>query len=1095
MTHQSFSPEQNDLLEALGVTIDLSDFTSENHTTVHKLLNSFINLQTIANDRNDTQTHLISSMNQKLAQVVAQNDSDHYVLNEGDNAEVAHDLAKVSQLQKELETLRKENAKLKSALSSVRNHGINGQSSNHYSFNSHAVKFRSGSAIPIVASINTTETSTLIEDSPILPIEKLFPPLRILEQLMDCFEENTFLHPNPIAQHADLFIELAEEVRSIVAIEKKVVELRSPIYIFGDIHGNYHDLKFYMTRFNPTGKTGWLPHKLLFLGDYVDRGDHSVEVVTRLFLDKVYARTKIFLLRGNHELMYVNSQIETYGMTSFLMQCKTLFGKRGVDVFMAFNRAFDCLPVAAIVDRELFCCHGGIPRPDFPPVPNVPLPTAFPIQNPKTFTPPSAITDSMDKSQQSSALTTSLSSRRNLRLLVDSSNSIYPQASLTPRPSSASQGIGTKTITTTRTFIADGTQSNLCPPSPSSISLSTNQLSTTNFLGVTGAPLSFTQVYHDTRLVALRELPVSLPGTMQFSSECPLLNDLLWADPAPQYYEQFDEMRRKERELKLDLAEKRRQMGIEPSDEESEEEEFVTLMDENGFCPGERGPDSIMFGSVATRNFLEANKLTMLIRGHEDQSNGMQLSQNGMVFTVFSSSNYRDANSGACLLCADKKINVVIKQSFVPRSSLPHPTNAPRHPQVLETESGPELSGVGAFVETTRLTKSGRKNGDDTFGRKVPSNVRFDDSAEYSDGAFNKVTRLHGKEKKKGKKVAKAKGRSVSSSRLIGTLSENKEEANEEERGKDDEQEESESDDHDDDQAGEEQKNNGGETDDNVKEAVDGEIPPSSAQPEPAPKRQVQFVNTLEDAPFIIGTTTSFNNTIDVEVVVKESDGQLEESVGDKASGEEGETQSLVQTFDSSASVPDDTSNTLLSTNSSFSKTDNHSIVKRVMDRIEENSKGPPLPKQSAKRTIRSFSNERIARPPVKQPPPFPHVTPRPKSRSPSSAVVPGSELAEISRTAKARSSITAVRGSRRSDGRVHREVGEEYENGNVPLLPPLIRQNSSPASKQLSVHTKQARNIVLPQINKERKAQPIIGSKKPPEKSPYGEGIKRKKF
>jgi protein phosphatase len=54
-------------------------------------------------------------------------------------------------------------------------------------------------------------------------------------------------------------------------MENKVLELRSPVYIFGDIHGNYKDLKFYLSRFNPTGRMGWLPHKLLFLGDYVDR--------------------------------------------------------------------------------------------------------------------------------------------------------------------------------------------------------------------------------------------------------------------------------------------------------------------------------------------------------------------------------------------------------------------------------------------------------------------------------------------------------------------------------------------------------------------------------------------------------------------------------------------------------------------------------------------------------------------------------------------------------------------------------------------------------------------------------------------------------
>jgi hypothetical protein len=54
----------------------------------------------------------------------------------------------------------------------------------------------------------------------------------------------------------------------------------------GDLHGNYKDLMYFAANFWRTG-VDICPGNLLFLGDYVDRGPHSVELMAYLLALKV----------------------------------------------------------------------------------------------------------------------------------------------------------------------------------------------------------------------------------------------------------------------------------------------------------------------------------------------------------------------------------------------------------------------------------------------------------------------------------------------------------------------------------------------------------------------------------------------------------------------------------------------------------------------------------------------------------------------------------------------------------------------------------------------------------------------------------------
>lgn len=100
----------------------------------------------------------------------------------------------------------------------------------------------------------------------------------------------------------------------------------------------------------------------LFLGNYVDKGSQSLEVICLLMALKLKYPKQIFMLRGNHEDRNVNRYL------GLGQECARRLNEDINDpnsIFQRINDMFEFMPLAAIINdkgsnNKVFCVHAGI---------------------------------------------------------------------------------------------------------------------------------------------------------------------------------------------------------------------------------------------------------------------------------------------------------------------------------------------------------------------------------------------------------------------------------------------------------------------------------------------------------------------------------------------------------------------------------------------------------------------------------------------------------------------------------------------------------------------------------------------------------------
>lgn len=132
-------------------------------------------------------------------------------------------------------------------------------------------------------------------------------------------------------------------------------------FIVGDLHGDFNSLLYILRivlMFNRTvqGEKA----RIIFLGDYIDRGPRSFDVLVTLLLFSCAYPGMIMLLRGNHEDRVFCDGCTENGHVTLKSEMMNEYGENYVDLYDLLTSVFDYMTIACKLPNA-YCIHGGVP--------------------------------------------------------------------------------------------------------------------------------------------------------------------------------------------------------------------------------------------------------------------------------------------------------------------------------------------------------------------------------------------------------------------------------------------------------------------------------------------------------------------------------------------------------------------------------------------------------------------------------------------------------------------------------------------------------------------------------------------------------------
>ncbi|XP_062433357.1 serine/threonine-protein phosphatase with EF-hands 1 [Rhea pennata] len=165
--------------------------------------------------------------------------------------------------------------------------------------------------------------------------------------LLDAFKNEELLHARYVLQ---LLHETRRVLKEMPNITYLSTSYSKEITVCGDLHGKLDDLLmiFYKNGL-PSEKNPYV-----FNGDFVDRGDYSMEILIILFAFLLIYPNDLHLNRGNHEDYIMNKR---YGFTREVLRKYKIHGNV---ILKLLEDVFSWLPLATVVDSKVLILHGGI---------------------------------------------------------------------------------------------------------------------------------------------------------------------------------------------------------------------------------------------------------------------------------------------------------------------------------------------------------------------------------------------------------------------------------------------------------------------------------------------------------------------------------------------------------------------------------------------------------------------------------------------------------------------------------------------------------------------------------------------------------------